>query len=348
MMPGMHKLFCLFIFLCLLGYKGNAQDIHFSQFYETPLLRNPALAGIFSGDVRFQFVYRNQWQSVTVPYQTGSINGEFKFPIGLSNDFVTFGGEILYDKAGTIGVEGVDLLPAFNYHKSLSDDRNQYLSFGLLAGINTRSFDRSKVTTNDQFNTFTNSFDPTLPTGEKFSTTSYAYLDINTGLSFSSELGNNPNNNMFVGIAMYHVNQSKAISFYNNPNLGLFPRYVFNAGFRFSTSDDDYATIQADYDQQGPHTEVIGGIIYTFKLKNATDNTSSYSMDIGTLIRINDAIIPVVKLTRDPFSFAFSYDANISELTPASDGVGGFELGIVYQTFYNNSPSKDATRCPRF
>ena len=28
----------------------QAQDLHLSQFFETPLLRNPALAGIFEGD----------------------------------------------------------------------------------------------------------------------------------------------------------------------------------------------------------------------------------------------------------------------------------------------------------
>ena len=33
---------------------ASAQDIHFSQFFETPLLRNPALAGIFTGDIRLQ------------------------------------------------------------------------------------------------------------------------------------------------------------------------------------------------------------------------------------------------------------------------------------------------------
>src|ERR1043165_2694939 len=82
----------------------KAQDIHFSQFFEAPLLRNPALAGLFSGDVRFQAVYRTQWQSVTVPYQTGSLNGEFKLPVGKGNDFLTIGGEILYDKAGTIAM----------------------------------------------------------------------------------------------------------------------------------------------------------------------------------------------------------------------------------------------------
>ena len=31
------------------GLSSNAQDIHFSQFYENAILRNPALTGIFSG-----------------------------------------------------------------------------------------------------------------------------------------------------------------------------------------------------------------------------------------------------------------------------------------------------------
>jgi hypothetical protein len=54
--------------------KCVAQHIHFSQFSETPLLRNPALAGIFYGDFRVQAVFRNQWSSVTVPFENSSLN----------------------------------------------------------------------------------------------------------------------------------------------------------------------------------------------------------------------------------------------------------------------------------
>ena len=50
----------------------RAQDIHFSQFFEAPLLRNPSLAGIFTGDIRVQAVFRDQWTSVTNAYKTGS------------------------------------------------------------------------------------------------------------------------------------------------------------------------------------------------------------------------------------------------------------------------------------
>ena len=66
-----------------------SQDIHFSQFFEAPLLRNPSLAGIYRGDIRVQGVYRDQWNSFTNAYRTGSINAEYKMPVGKGNDFMT-------------------------------------------------------------------------------------------------------------------------------------------------------------------------------------------------------------------------------------------------------------------
>src|SRR5580693_4515108 len=84
---------------------ARAQDIHFSQFFETPLLRNPALAGIFTGDYRVQTVFRDQWNSFNNAYRTGSLNGEYKWPIGKQNDYFTTALEILYDKAGTAALQ---------------------------------------------------------------------------------------------------------------------------------------------------------------------------------------------------------------------------------------------------
>src|SRR6188768_749359 len=72
----------LLVLFLAFSQNASSQDIHFSQIFETPLLRNPALAGLFTGDVRIQSVYRNQWNSVTVPYQTTSLSGEFKRNIG--------------------------------------------------------------------------------------------------------------------------------------------------------------------------------------------------------------------------------------------------------------------------
>src|SRR6476661_7609623 len=109
-----------------------AQDPHFSQFFEAPLLRNPSLAGLFSGDIRIQGVYRNQWGSVTTPYQTGSFNVEYKQPIGKANDFITTGLQILYDKAGTTNFTTTNIYPAVNYHKALNGEKSRYLSLGFM------------------------------------------------------------------------------------------------------------------------------------------------------------------------------------------------------------------------
>src|SRR3954453_20307541 len=87
----------------LFGVFGSyAQDIHFSQFFQTPLLRNPSLAGIYTGDIRVQAVFRDQWNSVTDAYKTGSLNGEYKMPVGKQDDYLTVGLQLLYDRAGTI------------------------------------------------------------------------------------------------------------------------------------------------------------------------------------------------------------------------------------------------------
>src|SRR5882762_4752940 len=103
------KSFLLIFFACMQNIV-TAQDIHFSQFFETPLLRNPALAGIFTGDYRLQMVYRDQWRSVTEGYKTGSLNGEYKLHIGKDDDFLTVGGQVLFDRAGSAALTQTSVL----------------------------------------------------------------------------------------------------------------------------------------------------------------------------------------------------------------------------------------------
>ena len=67
------------------------------------------------------------------------------------NDFVTVGMQILYDRAGTIGFTTTNVLPALNYHKSLSNEHNRYLSMGFMGGWVQRRFDPNKATTNSQY-----------------------------------------------------------------------------------------------------------------------------------------------------------------------------------------------------
>lgn len=318
-------------------FTAKSQDIHFSQFFETPLLRNPSLAGIFTGDVRVQAVYRDQWNSVTNAYKTGSVNAEIKMPIGKGNDFITTGMQIMYDKAGTIGWTSTHVLPALNYHKSLSAEKNSYLSLGFMGGMIQRRFDPSKVTTNTQYDNG--------GIGENFANSQFTYWDGSVGMSYNSNLAYNPDNNFFIGAAYHHLNKPNQSFFLRNAIIELQPKLVFSGGLKLGVSENAYMTILADHSIQGGFSETIAGLMYGLKLGEDPDNPA-YTIHAGGFVRWNDALIPVIKLDYSPFSFALSYDANISKLKPSSYGRGGFEISVSYLGFRKNK--SEYLLCPKF
>ncbi|MEO6720415.1 MAG: PorP/SprF family type IX secretion system membrane protein [Ferruginibacter sp.] len=343
MKKNVHILMCGMILM--LSLQGFSQDIHFSQFFEAPLLRNPALAGLFSGDLRLQAVYRTQWQSVTVPYQTTSLNGEFKLAVGKSEDFLTVGGQILYDKAGTAAMTATHIQPTVNYHKSLSAEKNMYLSLGFMGGMVQRKIDRNKMTTNSQYDG--SGYNSTLADGETFANSSYSYFDGTAGLSFNTQMGDDQENNLFAGIAYHHFNKAHKISFYGNANLEMAPKWVYSAGAKMATTDNTYLTIHADYSKQGPYSELIAGAMLTYRLDDT--ETPRYFIHGGAFMRWKDALIPVAKIEVKPLAISFSYDANISQLSAASGGKGGFEMALSYQKYLTrDNTSQNAVRCPRF
>ncbi|MBL7725850.1 MAG: PorP/SprF family type IX secretion system membrane protein [Chitinophagaceae bacterium] len=314
----------------------QAQDIHFSQFSEAPLWRNPSLAGIFTGDVRVQAVYRDQWNSVTNAYRTGSMNAEYKLPIGKVNDFVTVGMQVLYDRAGTIGWTSTHVLPALNYHKSLSTQNNRYLSLGFMGGLVQRRFDPSKMTTNSQYDNG--------GLGETLANSQYSYLDGSVGMSYNSNLNFNPDNTFYIGAAYHHFNRPNN-SFYRNATIELHPKWVFSGGLKLGVSDYAYLTVQADHSRQGGFAETMAGIMYGLKLGEDPDNPA-YTLHAGSFLRWNDALIPVIKIDYTPFSVALSYDVNISKLKPSSYGRGGFELSVSYVGFLKRN--EGYLLCPKF
>lgn len=316
-----------------------SQDVHFSQFFEAPLWRNPSLAGIFTGDIRVQAVYRDQWNSVTQAYKTGSLNAEYKMPIGKAEDFITIGLQALYDRAGTVSWVSTHVLPAVNYHKSLSVDRNSYLSLGFMGGLVQRRFDRSKMTTNSQYDG--------MGDGETFVDPNISYFDAAVGMSYNTQLYSNPDNNIFVGVAYHHLNKPNN-SFYRDASAQVATKWVASAGVRFSVTPASYLTLQADHSRQGEFRETVGGALYGIKIGPMLDKPL-YTLHGGAFLRWNDALIPVVKIDYNPFSLAFSYDINLSKLKTSSLGRGGFELSVSYIGFtQRNNSTLNSLRCPRF
>ncbi len=318
---------------------SQAQDMHFSQFFEAPLLRNPSLAGIYTGDMRVQAIYRDQWNSVTSAYKTGSLNAEYKAPIGRASDFITVGIQVLHDRAGTASLTSTHFMPALNYHKSLSENANRYLSLGFMGGLVQKRIDRTKLETNSSFEG--------MGDGEGALAGQYSYFDGAVGLSFNSQLDENDENNFFVGAAYHHFTRPKD-SYYNDPNSELPTKVVVSSGVRFSVTPFSYLTLQADYSKQADFNELIGGALYGIQFGPELAKPI-YTLHGGVFMRMNDALIPVIKLDYHPFSLTMSYDVTMSKLKTSTYGRGGFELGISYIGFTEKRNSAlNAVFCPRF
>ena len=86
----------------VLAVAVQAQDIHFSQFYMSPLNLNPAMTGVMNCNHRFVANYRNQWSSILKQnaYNTYSLSYDQKLPVG-RYDYFGIGGTLWGDKAGT-------------------------------------------------------------------------------------------------------------------------------------------------------------------------------------------------------------------------------------------------------
>jgi type IX secretion system PorP/SprF family membrane protein len=332
----------LFGLTCCLAQLGLTQDINFSQFYELPLLRNPALAGTYRGDLRITTAFRNQWNSVTVPYKTQALGAELKFGVAqYSNDYVSLGVQITNDLAGDSKLGKTQILPMLAFHKSLSTEHDAYLSLGFIGGAVQQRFDPTRLKFDDQF--MNGAYSSVNPTQEIFSKTNLTYWDMGLGMKYSSDFGYD--NAWYVGAAYFHFTQPK-VAFAQTNDIRLNKKLVLNAGLSAATSDFDRVILYLDYFMQGGNNQVQGGLIYKHDLLQE-DVDYSVGLSGGAFIRWNDAVVPVIKLDYYNVALGLTYDVNISKLKKASLARGGFEATLSYSNFLNiRNSSAQKVRCP--
>lgn len=334
--------FLLSFFFIMSSFSARAQqDINFSQFYELPLLRNPALAGIFNGTVRVTSAYRNQWESVTTPYRTMALGTEIKILKGFSEgDFITAGIQITNDVAGDSKLKRTQYFPAVNYHKLLNAEHSTLLSAGFMGGAVSQSFDPTDLKFDDQF--IGGSYSANNATGQTFNKTSFTYFDLSAGMSLSSQI--NSEAKFYVGAGLFHV-AKPTLTFLQN-NLTINRKWAFNAGVTVNTGTNDKVVFYADHFSQGPNKLTQGGFLYTRNL-DPTGESTDLSIAGGIIYRFKDAMVPSVKLNTSKLSLGMSYDANVSTLKTASNYRGGFEVTLSYIGFWNSDgQDDDKTKCP--
>ena len=337
------KLFILGLIFSF-GVSLNAQDIHFAQFYNAPQLLNPALTGIFNGDLRFSGHYRRQWENVPVDFLTFSGNFDMKlYPKkGNNNNFWGFGANFNYDRAGFSELRLGQLQLGGSYSSQIG--ANSFLTGGIQLGFSQRSFNEEDLEWDNQFDG--ERFDPTLPTGEIFADESIFFMNISAGVNLRLQ---NPDRRtkLDVGLGLYHINQPDQ-NFSTIEGVNLPMRVSMHAVGAIKLSEALDASVNWTSQLQGPFNENVLALGLRIYLNQTRGKELAFQ--IGGNLRLHgttDAIIPAAELHFNALSVGFSYDVNVSDFNTATDQNGGPEIWVSYRIAKVKPLSKFKT-CPIF
>ena len=333
-----------------LALSVSAQDIHFSQFYMSPLNLNPALTGVMNCNVRLTANYRNQWASIERGgvYNTYSASYDQRFTSG-RYDYWGLGATFWGDVAGSADFGTTTFKVSGSYAKRMAGNRRQshYLSFGFEGGVAQRSLDFIKLRWGSQWNG--SEFDPSLSPGETFDQTNFLFADAAAGLLWFSNFGDN--SNLYIGGAYHHLNRADQ-SFNSDETELLYSRFTVHAGGEVPLTDKVGVVPGVIAMFQGPSMQINSGASLKFLLGNSRFNTQAFHIGAWTRIGsdegegvLSDALILQTRFDYNEYSLGFSYDLNISPLKPGSNGQGGFELALQYK-FCGNE--RRGVYCPNF
>ncbi len=309
---------------------------------------NPALTGIFNGDVRLMGHYRRQWQNVPTDFLTfsGTYDRKFYTKQAESNDFFGFGVNFNYDNAGFSALTLAQLQLGGSYTTELST--NVFLTGGVQLGLANRNFKERDLTFDNQWNG--SSFDPSLPTGEDFDNTSIFFADLSIGGNLRLQ---NPNRRtkLDVGASLYHLNRPRQ-EFFDASDSKLPSRIAFYAqgGIKLGNPLDILLRGAAQF--QSTYREYIPGIALRLYLNQSRGKELAFQAGVNFRLTnndsgVSDAVVPAVELHYRTLGIGVSYDINVSDFQIATDQRGGPEIWVSYRII-NVKPLGQFKTCPIF
>ena len=310
----------------MLSMSAKGQDIHFTQYFTSPLTLNPAMTGLVTEDLRLAANYRTQWASVSPnPYTTGTFSFDIamlknKLPDG---DAMGLGIMALNDKSGSGGLSNTTIGGSLAYHKAFGFSKQHKISLGVQGNMVQKSIDFKKLTFEDGYNYAGNVFGPS-PT-ENFASQSISYMDFNGGLMYSGRVYDHVT--AYFGYSYYHLTQPVE-TFLTDKTHPIHPRQSLYMGGAFDLNERTVLYSSLLYQSQASATEVLMGSAVGFILNPGHDqefqkNTLLY---LGGWYRFGDALAPYIAIEWAKMRIGLSYDVNLSSFTPATSGGGGYEL----------------------
>ncbi|MBC7388316.1 MAG: PorP/SprF family type IX secretion system membrane protein, partial [Opitutaceae bacterium] len=142
----MLKKILLSCFITTLAYSVNAQDFHFSQFYNSPLTLNPALTGRIREDFRVGIIHRNQWKAINSAYVTSAVFADINFiknPFKL--DMWGVGLVAMNDEIGDGMFSNQNIGLSLSGTKTLDELKRHKLSIGVQPSYVTKGLNKNNL-----------------------------------------------------------------------------------------------------------------------------------------------------------------------------------------------------------
>lgn len=327
----MSKLYKIILLVFLLQVYARAQDMHFTQFYASPLYLNPAFAGAECS--RATLTYRNQWPGINTTYKS--------YLLGLDHYFAenNLGVGLLVgsDVAGSGNLRTTEINPMISYQARIT--KKLAVRGAIQPGITMKSIDFNNLLFGDQIGRGGGVPSVETPTQSK------TFFDLGAGFLVYSA-------NYWGGISIYNLN--KPDESLTGAGEAILPvRTTVHGGYKYMLSEDN-----------DDHVKSVSGVMH-YRHENKFDQLdigAYYTqgvISIGTWYRgipikhykpgysNNDAIALIIGVKTKKVSIGYSFDITISKL--ASYTKGAHEVTLSYNVCPKKKKKKKlVVPCPKF
>ncbi len=330
----------LWLILALFSwYFAHAQDIHYSQFYYNHQGLNPALVGHYLGSHRITALYRNQWQSVPVPYLSFGLFYDTQFRLSKIGDGIGFGIGFDYDRAGDSRLS----LSAINAHVNYGLTIGKHLiSFGVSPNFGQRHLSEQKLRWKNQWNG--DRYDPKLSPKEAFVASGNLYFDLAAGISYQFAM--TKRTRFQAGSAVFHLMKPNQ-TFYTNNNqsasVELPFRHVYQAMLSLGLLSHLDIVLRGMHQTQSKYKETVASGLFNIYLNKRPG--ALLNMIAGCNYRLDDAIIPTLAFQYNEWMVSAAYDITVSNFRNVTNRRGGPEFALQY-LFKNIEPVGVYKKCP--
>ncbi len=319
----------------------KAQDQQFTQFYASPILLNPAMAGT-SVQSRVAMSYRNQWAALPKAFVSYNVSydqfiSQVKSGIGVT---------VRHDRAGTGGLSYT--AASLQYAYEINITRKISIRPALSVGFGSTYLDVDRLTFSDQLAREDDGASTLDPDRARFVQKPVNYPDFGAGVVLYSE-------KFWVGGAVKHINEP--VQSVTGGETTLPKKVNVHGGLRLKLNDlsafsgRQYIVPAFNYQSQGSFDQLDLGFYYEYA-----------PMTIGLwyrglpLLKSNeydylnhDALAVLIGYEINNMKIGYSYDLTISKL--GANSAGSHEISWVMEWASKRNKKRNKRRvmpCAKF